>query len=166
MFPAFGDHLLSARSPAPTERRARGGPPGREALERNAPRICWHTIFICRKLQWYGKPLKQLGLLSRQADIRRVTGASSVNWRGIGAAPVAELPPTGDQVALFRPRLGRLERTCINELGVAGAPSSPCFREIDSCASSKCNGPNASGPTDPAIGCADIRTRIRLPLAR
>jgi hypothetical protein len=26
-----------------------------------------------------------------------------------------ELPPTGDQVALFRPRLGRLERTCINE---------------------------------------------------
>ena len=21
---------------------------GREALERNAPRICWHTIFICR----------------------------------------------------------------------------------------------------------------------
>src|SRR5580700_2220819 len=52
----------------PTERRARGGPPGREALERNAPRICWHTIFICRKLQWYGKPLKQLGLLSRQAD--------------------------------------------------------------------------------------------------
>jgi hypothetical protein len=28
---------------------------------------------------------------------------------------LAELPPTGDQVALFRPRLGRLERTCINE---------------------------------------------------
>ena len=27
------------------------------------------------------KPLKQLGLLSRQADIRRVTGASSVNLR-------------------------------------------------------------------------------------
>jgi hypothetical protein len=29
-------------------------------------------------------------------------------------AALAELPPTGDQVALFRPRLGRLERTCIN----------------------------------------------------
>jgi hypothetical protein len=41
-------------------------------------------------------------------------------------------------------------------------PSSPCFREKDSCASLKCNGPNASGPTDPASGCADIRTRIRL----
>src|SRR6266403_3169548 len=40
------------------------------------------------------------------------------------------------------------------------APSSPCFREIDSCASSKCNGPNASGPTDLASGCADIRSRI------
>jgi hypothetical protein len=33
-----------------------------------------HTIFICGKPQWYGKPLKQLGLLSRQAHIRRVTG--------------------------------------------------------------------------------------------
>jgi len=43
------------------------------------PRICWQTIFICGKLQWYGKPLKQLRLLSRQADIRRVTDASSVN---------------------------------------------------------------------------------------
>ena len=31
---------------------------------------------------------------------------------------LAELPPTGDQVALFRPRLGRLERTCINERGI------------------------------------------------
>ena len=27
--------------------------------------------------QWYGKPLKQRGLLSHQADIRQVTGASS-----------------------------------------------------------------------------------------
>ena len=52
-----------------------------EALERNAPRICWQTIFICGKPQQYDKPLKQLGLLSRQADIRRVTGASSVNLR-------------------------------------------------------------------------------------
>jgi hypothetical protein len=43
------------------------------------PRICWQTIFICGQLQWYGKPLKQLRLLSRQADIRRVTDASSVN---------------------------------------------------------------------------------------
>ena len=49
---------------------------------------------------------------------------------------------------------------------LADAPSLPCFREINSCASSKRNGPNANGPTDPAIGCADIRTRIRLPLAR
>ena len=28
---------------------------------------------------------------------------------------LAELPPTGDQVALFRPRPSRLERTCVNE---------------------------------------------------
>jgi len=42
------------------------------------PRICWQTIFICGKPQWYGKPLKQRGLLSRQADIRRVTCASRV----------------------------------------------------------------------------------------
>ena len=47
--------------------------------ERKLYRICWQTIFICGKLQGYGKPLKQLGLLSRQADIRRVTGASSIN---------------------------------------------------------------------------------------
>ena len=45
------------------------------------PRISWQTIFICGKPQRYDKPLKQLGLLSRQADIRRVTGASSVNLR-------------------------------------------------------------------------------------
>jgi hypothetical protein len=38
---------------------------------------------------------------------------------------LAELPPTGDQVALFRPRLGRLERTCIN------APSIPHGRSGD-----------------------------------
>jgi putative ABC transport system substrate-binding protein len=41
------------------------------------PRICWHTIFTCGKPQWYGKPLKQRGFLPHQADIRRVTGASS-----------------------------------------------------------------------------------------
>ena len=40
------------------------------------------TIFICGKPQRYDKPLKQLGLLSRQADIRRVTGASSVKFPG------------------------------------------------------------------------------------
>jgi threonine dehydrogenase-like Zn-dependent dehydrogenase len=45
------------------------------------PRICWQTIFICGKPQRHDKSLKQLGLLSRQADIRRVTGASSVNLR-------------------------------------------------------------------------------------
>ena len=49
---------------------------------------------------------------------------------------------------------------------VADTPSSPCFRETDSSTSSECNGPNASGPTDPASGYADIRTRIRLPPAR
>ena len=42
-------------------------------------RICWQTIFICGKPHWYGKSLKQLGFLSRQRDIRRVTGANSVN---------------------------------------------------------------------------------------
>src|SRR5215469_14623410 len=49
--------------------------------ERKA-RICWHTIFICGKPQWYGKLLKQRGLLSRQADIRR----------GIDASRIAFLP--------------------------------------------------------------------------
>jgi HAD superfamily hydrolase (TIGR01509 family) len=43
------------------------------------PRICWQTIFICGKPPRYDKPLKQLGLLSRQADTRRVTGANSVS---------------------------------------------------------------------------------------
>ncbi len=49
---------------------------------------------------------------------------------------------------------------------VANTPSCACFRETNSCASSKCNGPNASDPNDPATGCADIRTRIRLPRVR
>ena len=31
------------------------------------PRICWHTILTCGNPQWYGKPLKQRGLLSRGA---------------------------------------------------------------------------------------------------
>ena len=53
------------------------------------PRICWQTIFICGKPQRYDKPLKQLGLLSRQADIRRVTGASSVNLRQAVGLPKA-----------------------------------------------------------------------------
>ena len=60
------------------------------------PRICWQTIFICGKPQRYDKPLKQLGLLSRQADIRRVTGASSVNLRqAVGAKldPEVMAPP-------------------------------------------------------------------------
>ena len=55
---------------APGSRRAAGS----RSARTESPRICWHTIFICGKPQWYGKPLKQLGLLSRQAHIRRVTG--------------------------------------------------------------------------------------------
>ena len=42
------------------------------------PQICWHTIFTWGKPQWYGKPLKQRGLLSRKADIRRGSGASRI----------------------------------------------------------------------------------------
>src|SRR5215813_4843750 len=38
------------------------------------PRICWHTILTCGNPQWYGKPLKQRGLLSRQG------GHSSRYW--------------------------------------------------------------------------------------
>ena len=34
-------------------------------LPDDAPRICWHTILTCGNPQWYGKPLKQRGLLSR-----------------------------------------------------------------------------------------------------
>src|SRR5215472_12748982 len=32
------------------------------------PRICWHTILTCANPQWYGKPLKQRRLLSRQGE--------------------------------------------------------------------------------------------------
>src|SRR5215471_3485326 len=38
------------------------------------PRICWHTILSCGNPQWYGKPWKQRGLLSRQG------GHSSRYW--------------------------------------------------------------------------------------
>ena len=62
---------------APGSRRAAGSRKHSSGI----PQICWRTIFICGKPQRYDKPLKQLGLLSRQADIRRVTGASSVNLR-------------------------------------------------------------------------------------
>ena len=62
---------------APGSRRAAGSRKHSSGM----PRICWQTIFICGKPRRYDKPLKQLGLLSRQADIRRVTGASSVNLR-------------------------------------------------------------------------------------
>src|SRR5215467_2026002 len=47
--------------------RARGG--GRVEKHSNGmPRICWHTILTCGNPQWYGKPLKQRGLLSRQGE--------------------------------------------------------------------------------------------------
>jgi len=36
---------------------------------------------ICRKPSWYDKPLKRREFLSRQADIRRVTGTGSVDFR-------------------------------------------------------------------------------------
>jgi len=63
---------------APGSRRSAGP----RSTRTECPRICWQTIFICGKPQWYGKPLKQLGFLSRQADIRRVTGPSSVSTGG------------------------------------------------------------------------------------
>jgi hypothetical protein len=66
------------------------------------PRICWQTIFICGKPQRYDKPLKQLGLLSRQANIRRVTGASSVNLRQAverGGVPTMPAPITPTRFA-------------------------------------------------------------------
>jgi hypothetical protein len=36
---------------------------------RNAPNLLADYLFICGKPLWYGKPLKQLGLLSRHSDI-------------------------------------------------------------------------------------------------
>ena len=42
--------------------------------ERNTPRICRHTILTCGNPQWYGKPLKERTLLSRQ------DGHSSRYW--------------------------------------------------------------------------------------
>src|SRR5262249_13966899 len=72
-------------------------------------RICWHTIFLCGKPQWYGKPLKQRRLLSRQADIRRGTGASRIAFlpriespgarRGrLGAFVTVASPVTSDRL--------------------------------------------------------------------
>jgi hypothetical protein len=58
---------------APGSRRAAGSRKHSSGMRR----VCWRTIFICEKPQRYDKPLKQLGLLSRQADIRRVTGAAA-----------------------------------------------------------------------------------------
>src|SRR5262252_3860120 len=45
-----------------------------EKHSNGVPRICWHTIPTCGNPQWYGKPLKQRGLLSRQG------GHSSRYW--------------------------------------------------------------------------------------
>ena len=48
---------------------------GRVEKHSNAmPRICWHTILTYGNPQWYGKPLKQRRLLSRQG------GHSSRYW--------------------------------------------------------------------------------------
>jgi 3(or 17)beta-hydroxysteroid dehydrogenase len=78
------------------------------------PRICWQTIFICGNHRGNGKPLKQLKLLSRQADIRRVTGASGVNLRS----------PAGNQrcrwsaaVAAALARFGKLD-ILVNNAGL------------------------------------------------
>ena len=49
--------------------------------ERNAPRICWHTIFTCGNSERYGKPLKQRGFLPRSG------GHSSSYWYQQGQVP-------------------------------------------------------------------------------
>ena len=54
----------------PGSRRAAGS----EKHSNGMPRICWHTIFICGNPRWHGKPLKQLGFLSRSG------GHSSRCW--------------------------------------------------------------------------------------
>jgi hypothetical protein len=59
--------------------------------ERKLYRICWQTIFIPGKPQWSGKPLTQLRFMSRQADIRRFIGASSVYFRSIEGEPSGTL---------------------------------------------------------------------------
>jgi HEAT repeat protein len=80
-------------------------------------RICWQTIFICRKPQRYGKPLKQLGLLSRQVDIRLVAGASSVKSSlmqvRFPGSLLAELLDDADRVVAREAAcaLGRMGRT-------------------------------------------------------
>ena len=57
-------------------RRAQAGPPGREALERNAPNLLADYLYL-----WEITVVRQAveRLLSRQAEIRRVTDTSSVN---------------------------------------------------------------------------------------
>ena len=40
--------------------------------ERKLYRICWQTIFISGKPQWYGKPLTQLGFMSGSGELSSI----------------------------------------------------------------------------------------------
>jgi hypothetical protein len=91
---------------APGSRRAAGS----RSARTECPRICWHTIFICGKPQWYGKPLKQLGLLSRQAHIRRVTGRIAA----IGVASRGNNPDQKSCWTFFVESYSRPSRTILS----------------------------------------------------
>src|SRR5215469_8978896 len=56
---------------APSSTRAAGS----RSTRTECPESVWHTILTCGNPQWYGKPMKQRGLLSRQG------GHSSRYWR-------------------------------------------------------------------------------------
>ena len=74
---------------APGSRRAAGS----RSTRTEWPRICRHTIFICRNPQRYGKPLKQRGFVGRRRPARRTGSAvwyscssNAAIWRYIGGS--------------------------------------------------------------------------------
>ena len=86
-----------------TRRAPASGAAGRGVLERNA-RICWQTIFICGKSQWYGKTAETARISVSLGNIRRVVGASSVNLAVIITRP---WPPGAGRPQLTETALAR-----------------------------------------------------------
>ena len=71
------------------------------------PRICWQTIFICGKPQWYGKPLKQLGMSNNpRMRSRSPTNTTVVSLERRRAA-ICNVIERLERLSRCRPRPGR-----------------------------------------------------------